>query len=198
MTKGSRSTVLGFCSGATALILGSVAWACTAVPSCSSNPDSGPMGTRVSINCIGFERQAPVEIRWNSVDGPVVGNAMASDRDGSFTVAISPPAGSPAEVHYITAVQRRPDGTVGNKASDVFELTVSGSSDGVQTATGLNESWASLSSAHSVSDDSSLPEYGSSSRTFALGMGLLALSASLMAFAGIAAVISRRPQRSNS
>lgn len=194
MKMTSKNSVLGFSSGALALVLAGVAWACTAVPSCAGAPDSGPAGTRVTLNCIGFNQQSPVEIRWGGSDGPVVGSTETSARDGSFAVSFTPPADAPADVHYVVAVQRDAAGSVLRKASTTFELTTPGEAAGTARSA-LDNVWAGFSSSKAdVGAPGTGAEAPTSNNAFALGSILLAVGMISMALAGVALI--RRPRRS--
>lgn len=187
MTRGSRSAVSGFSSGATALVVASVAWACTAVPSCAGNPDSGPAGTLITISCNGFEAQAPVEIRWNSPDGSVVGTATGS----AFSVAISPPADAVADVYYLVALQRGSDGAITAKASDTFELTTSAALQKTVPSV-LGDNWAGFSSIDRLGDAGHLLETENRSGAYALGLALLAVGTGAIAVTGVFELARKR------
>lgn len=90
--------------GIAALVLGgaSMAWACTRSPAIYLSPTFGQAGSQTQVTGKSFLPGAPVEIRWNSTTGPVIGNATA-DQNYSFSVAVVIPAKAPDGVAYIVA-----------------------------------------------------------------------------------------------
>lgn len=77
----------------------SLAWACTRQSSLTITPGFGKAGSQAQVTGKGFVTGEPVEIRWNSTGGPVIGRAVGSN----FTVAVTIPAGAGAGVYYVVA-----------------------------------------------------------------------------------------------
>lgn len=72
-------------------VAGGVAWACgPGGYGYSVHPTNGSSGTRATLHAAGFPNE-PVEIRWNSAGGPVLGNAHGPQ----FSVAVTIPAAQP-------------------------------------------------------------------------------------------------------
>lgn len=100
----------------------SAAWACVPMAKLVSlQPDSsGPSGSRVVVNGLGFEPNS-VEVRWNAADGPRLGAA----RGPNFSVSVTIPK-APEGLHTLIAVERQQDGSIGNTGSAPFDVTARG------------------------------------------------------------------------
>ncbi len=99
-----------------------LAFACVPQPLITLTPlASGPGGTQVSLQGVAFGA-VPVEIRWNTLDGPQL--ATTQGPQISTTVTIPP---SPDGLYSILAFERRTDGSVGSSARAAFEVTSIGS-----------------------------------------------------------------------
>lgn len=101
-------------------------WACTGQSQfVGLSTRYGPPGTSVEVRgqalwgTYGNGRPAVAEIRWNDLQGPVVGSA-AADASGNFTTAIRVPDVSPGIYSLIIAVA---EGTNQGVARSAFEVT---------------------------------------------------------------------------
>lgn len=103
MTRKMRRRALAG-AGVVALVLGgaSMAWACTRSPNIYLSPSFGAAGSQTQVNGGSFLPGEPVEIRWNSKDGPVIGHATPG-ANYSFSVAVVIPSKAPDGVYYIVA-----------------------------------------------------------------------------------------------
>jgi len=68
----------------------------------------------------------PVEIRWDSIDGPVIGTAQGPD----FSTAAKIPTNATLGVHYVVAIQRDVSGLVVAKMTETYEVVKGGSPSG--------------------------------------------------------------------
>lgn len=109
--------------GATTLALvflasAGVAWAC--VPQAklvTVHPrSSGPPGTEVTVSVLGFD-PGRSEIRWNAVDGPLLGSANGPD----FSASVAIPAVADGLYHLIV-LSRSSGGMIGNTSSVSFQV----------------------------------------------------------------------------
>lgn len=98
------------------LVLGGGAWACVAQPLLTVTPrSSASVGATVTVNGYGVNGRA--ELRWNAIDGALLGTA-----DGPvFSQSITVPNADPG-LYALILVERAPDGGVGNIARASFEL----------------------------------------------------------------------------
>lgn len=113
---GLAAVMLGAASGASA---------CFPLPLLTVEPQSsGVVGARVTIEGVDFG-EGPTEVRWNAIDGPILGRGSAD----SFMVAVTIPAAGDG-VYGIVALARRVDGSVGVKAVTPFLVTSGGGSTG--------------------------------------------------------------------
>lgn len=151
-----RTVGVGAAMFALALGGASVAWACASIqPKVSSQgTSSGPAGSQITLTGRDF---APgrVEIRWNTLTGQMLGEALGP----SFSVSVTIPNAA-VGMHYILAVP-----SVGNRATMPFEVTAparqgTGSSGatgstGATTSAGEEDSTASNTSGNSSGVDNS-------------------------------------------
>lgn len=119
MLRGTRRIALAALT-LTGLLLGgaSLAWACTAQAYITLSTRSGEAGSRITVTGERFA-PGPVEIRWDSPSGPVIGEA----RGPSFSVRVQTPSNAAPDVYHITAVGYTAAGSaVAGKASAPFEV----------------------------------------------------------------------------
>jgi len=114
--------------------LAGVAWACTPQQQISILPRSGPAGSSVAVNGIGFGSPlvtgpGPIEVHWNSVDGALLATTLQSD----FALAFQAPVGAQAGVYYVVVIRRDAAGSIVGKVAETFEITGS-SGNGSATA----------------------------------------------------------------
>lgn len=92
-----------------------VAFGCTAVPEIQAGIFNGPALSRTAVSVSGFGT-APVQVHWNTVEGPVLATLAGPVASGQITV----PASSPG-VYYLIAVQQTPGSF--QKAVTSFEVS---------------------------------------------------------------------------
>jgi len=142
--RSRRSVITLFVGAAATVALASAAWACTAQPvigppgssgaGSGLNPSYGPAGTAVTIDGRAFQT-GPVEIRWNSVDGPsIVDQANAPEGPNFSGVQLRIPGTATAAVYSVVAFQRDGLGNVSSMARAPFEVTESGAAPSVSGA----------------------------------------------------------------
>lgn len=96
-----------------------VAWACS--PQAYVNPlstDTGREGAPLRVSGGSFLSGVPVEIRWNSPAGPLLGTAPGPN----FSTTVTVPADATPGVYYVVALARNADGTIAGKGSASFEV----------------------------------------------------------------------------
>ncbi len=154
----------------------STAWACVPQPLITLSPQaSGPAGGRVTVDGLAIE--GAVEIRWDAVDGPLLGKAMGP----TFSAEVTIPEASEG-LHAIIVAERRPDGGLGSTGRASYEVTAPARSGE-----------AMASSQGTTADATTSTNTSSSTPPFASGGLLLAGGAGLLAVGAIGgAVLSRR------
>lgn len=97
-------------------------WACVPQPVIEISPmSSAPSGTKVTLDGLRFGSD-PVEVRWGTFDGPLLGRGTGPNFSADVTI---PPA--PAGLYTIVAFSRAADGSVGVAAQAVpFQVTEPG------------------------------------------------------------------------
>lgn len=170
MSRRTRSSFLIFCVAAVILAAAGLAWACTAVPTLSADPNGGPAGTKVTINGNGFADGVPVDLRWNSPEGPIVGKANGQQ----FSVEVQIPANTAPGVYYLVGIQPSVRGILG-RASDTFEVAAGpGAPNSVSAASASSDQWSGFQPLTSFDVPRGDPLQAPPSRApaFALGLGL--------------------------
>ncbi len=87
-------------SGALVALLAaaSLAWACVPAGNLTVAPKSGPAGSSATASLSGFPPGEPIEIRWNALDGKVLGNGTAP------TVPFAVPADAAPGTYIVVAM----------------------------------------------------------------------------------------------
>lgn len=159
----------------------SAAHACVPQPLIVLSPQaSGPSGSRVTVN--GLAVEGTVEIRWNAVDGPQLGEARGPNFSGEVVI----PEASEG-LHAIIVAERRPDGGLGSTGRAAFYVTNGANSDSRQSTSSRDEN-LEASAATASGDSSSSPP---SAATLLVG------GASLVAVGALAGGILTRRHRRN-
>ncbi len=160
---------------ATALVVSTaaLAWACTAQSYLHPvKPSAGPAGTSITLS--GFATE-PLEIRWNSDQGPVLGKAP----QGRFSMTATVPQDAPAGNYFLSASGR---------ALEAFTVTSSHSATAGQSAQVSQQLWSGFSSDSSSAlqgPDAQTQPQPAPSPSRSLGLGLLAGGAAAMLLAGV-------------
>jgi hypothetical protein len=104
--------------GLLVLLGAAAAWACVPQPIISSVQPraSGPAGGQVTVVGDNFDR-APVEIRWNGVQGPLLGTGNGP----IFSIPVTIPDDVEG-LYVLTALSRQPGGGVGGTARASFQV----------------------------------------------------------------------------
>ncbi|MEJ7763992.1 MAG: hypothetical protein WKF86_00690 [Acidimicrobiales bacterium] len=150
----------------------SAGWACVPQPLLTLTPvASGPEGTEVIVNAYSVSGRA--EIRWNAIDGPMLGTGQGP----VFSVPLKVPSSAPG-LYTVLLLERGPGGALGSTGRAAFQVT-----GGTQPAPG-----PFTTATHAPSPRSSSV---TASKVLA-GAGLLAVGA-----IGGAIVVRRRPNRTS-
>ncbi len=101
-----------------AVVAGASAWACVPQPMIASvQPrSSAAPGAQVTVVGENFSG-SPVEIRWNGLQGPLLGTGNGP----SFAVPVTVPDEAPG-LYLLTALSRQPGGQVGDVARTSFQV----------------------------------------------------------------------------
>lgn len=176
-------------AGVFALVLGgaSAAWACTYLPTVIGlSSTSAPSGSTVEVfgQGVGLAGE-PVELRWNSVEGPIVATTLstAGDNRTEFAATMTVPDVAPG-VYVVLAMD--PTGQTTEPTRTTFQVTPS-----VGAANLASEQAASLTqpasyNAPAPTDNSNLG--------LVAGLGLLGFGTAAL-LAGFAVTISTRRSR---
>lgn len=98
-------------------LLAGVAWACVPQPQVSLVPRaSGAPGARVTVDVIAVP--GPAEVRWNTLDGPVLARATGPNFSADITV---PDVGG--GLYAIVVIGRGPDGGVASTGRSAVLVT---------------------------------------------------------------------------
>lgn len=168
--------------------LASMAWACTVQPRVFSvAPSSALPGGTATVNGEGVQAGAPVEVRWNALDGAAIGKATA-DREGRFAVPVTVP-NAPAGVHSIVLVAGNAEGpfalsTTGLGVGRIsFQVTSAGAAGAASSPP--SGAWTSPSTGYTP------PDRTGGGLPLGVGVGLAGLGL-VTVFAGSTVVALRR------
>ena len=153
----SRSVAVGLGVAFSAMFAASVAWACTPSAQISARPGSGRGGDQITVVGGAWDTLGPIDIHWNSVDGPVLASASGSTSD--FSVSVRIPEVAP-DIYTIVATQPRLGGGV-TKAAAAFQVTTTGGGAGATSSSGQTTTRASGGSGRSVASSSPPASSGS-------------------------------------
>lgn len=158
----------------------STAWACSPSASIGVQPNSGPAASVATVAGQGFLAGKPVEIRWNSVSGPVL-----AERTGpTFSAQVSVPATAPG-YYYFVALARNDDGTIGGKSSAAFQVTAS-TETSTTTSTTTTTTTTTATTATTVPLSTSQPPGSTEPATSAAGQDMTRVETAGSATAGSA------------
>lgn len=133
------------------LALVGVTWAC--IPQARlvvvTPQASGAAGSQVTVQGIGFDAPpSSSEVRWNTVDGPML--AQATDADFSVPVTIPD---VPPGLYSLLVMSRDADGVLANTGRASFQVTGTGSSEPVAPVGGSPVASAGSAAAKEAQDD---------------------------------------------
>jgi len=183
-------------ASAAALILSAtgLAWACTPQSYLFPlSPKAGAPGTKITVT--GKQSLAtdgaPVELRWNSQNGPLVGTGLAGD--SPFTATATVPDVAPG-IYYLVVAGPNGQGLT----RTAFEVTASpgaaSSSAKSASPTGATELWSGFSSIHApITEPQTAPSVSSNAAgRLAVGVALSLAGSAAMGAGMIVALRSKR------
>ena len=192
MTTRARAALLGGSVVASVVFgVASLAWACTNFARVDAiNPPADAARSEVTVRGVVGGANTPVELRWNALNGPVVGAANA-DASGQFSVKGTVPQAEPG-IYSIIAVAG--EAGVGRVA---FEVTAPAGAPPAVSPVGLNGAdgpsrglWSGYDAGSSSLDSpASSPDLA-----IQLGLGLLGVGLA-GTLAGVAVATTRRRAR---
>lgn len=182
-------------SGVVFLVLGAIsyAWACTPSAATTLSAPSGAAEERVTMNGTAFHKGVPVEIRWNSVSGPVLATATGPD----FSLPVTIPADAKPDAYYLFAVQHDDRGNVIGRGASTFDVIAG--RPGIAAPSVADQPRAGSAASPSSGLDTS-PASATDDRLPLLGLGAaLAAVGAVALFAGFGVVgVRRRHARASS
>ncbi|MEX2658648.1 MAG: hypothetical protein WD232_03050 [Acidimicrobiales bacterium] len=92
------------------VLLTAAAWACVAGPSLVSEPQGVAAGEEVQISGITWNPDLPVVIRFNALDGPVLGEFMPDPDSRRLAGSVEIPAGTEPGNYVLIGTQESADG----------------------------------------------------------------------------------------
>jgi len=169
------------------VVAGSFAWACTPQAHMQIIPPAfGPAGTQVAVTGGTAYGSAPVEVRWNSPDGPVLASVQSlTATQGVFHAQVTIPVVSPDVYYLVAVVQGRGVARAAYEVTTAEDSAEQTSAAGTPPAKGVsNDLWSGLAAstgAYPASTGAYPAQAGAAlsqapaSKGLMAGMGLLAL-----------------------
>jgi hypothetical protein len=103
-------------TSAVVLTMTAVAWACIAGPTLNVSPATVRPGQQVALSGLSYNGSLPIVVRFNAVDGPVLGTFQPDGgRFGdpeALTGTVTIPAGTKPGNYVLIAIQPNPDGSL--------------------------------------------------------------------------------------
>ncbi|MBW3639171.1 MAG: hypothetical protein KY451_04880 [Actinobacteria bacterium] len=111
--KTSRKlVVLGTTALTGVLVAGAAAWACVAGPTLLATPQVVGAGETVAISGISYNADLPVVVRFDALDGPVLGTFPVNQDTDALAGSVQIPADATPGNHVLVATQSSEDGDV--------------------------------------------------------------------------------------
>jgi hypothetical protein len=167
---------------AVGILSAAAAWACVAGPSAFTSTINAKAGEEITVTGVNFRSTAPVLVRFDALDGPVLAD-LGAPRSGRVEGKVMVPPGTPPGSHVLVFTQTGADGKFTQTPVRAM-LNVVGEGAPVLPATGVGDE--ARPAGLVTSDD------GISGGTLALvGLGVAGVG---MFVAGMAALLAgRRP-----
>lgn len=110
MRKLNKVAALGTAATAGIMVLGAAAWACVAGPTLLAEPQSVAAGEDVSISGISWNEDLPVIVRFDALDGPVLGEFMPDPDSSALEGTVEIPEGTEPGNYVLIGTQESADG----------------------------------------------------------------------------------------
>lgn len=165
------------------VVAGATAWACVSGPAVNLSTVNAKPGDTITVTGTNFSKPDPVTVRWNSLDGPIVGT-FAPPNSGAINGTVTVPADAKAGNYVLILTQSSADGKLSQMPVRAL-LSVTGA-NGANPVVGASISQSQSGRADGlVSTDNSV-----SGATLALvGLGVAGVG---MFVAGMAALFAGR------
>lgn len=111
MMQRRKVAVGGVVSAMAVLVLAATAWACVAGPSAFTSTVNVKAGEQLTITGVDFSDEAPVLVRFDALDGPVIADlGLPSEDRGLVTGPVTVPAGTTPGDYVLVMTQAGADG----------------------------------------------------------------------------------------
>ncbi|MDQ3641952.1 MAG: hypothetical protein M3450_10970 [Actinomycetota bacterium] len=107
-----KLVVLGTTALTGVLVAGAAAWACVAGPTLLATPQVVGAGETVAISGISYNADLPVVVRFDALDGPVLGTFPVNQDTDALAGSVQIPADATPGNHVLVATQSSEDGDV--------------------------------------------------------------------------------------
>lgn len=111
MMQRRKVAVGGVASVMAVMLLAATAWACVAGPSAFTSTVNVKAGEQLQMTGVDFSDEAPVLVRFDALDGPVLADlGLPSEDRGLVTGDVTIPAGTAPGDYVLVMTQAGPDG----------------------------------------------------------------------------------------
>ena len=110
MRSRSKFVTLGAATGAAVMLFAAAAWACVAGPTLIAEPRSVPAGSEVQVSGISWNGDLPVVVRFNALDGPILGTFQPDPVSDRLDATVTIPAGTAPGNYVLIGTQQSADG----------------------------------------------------------------------------------------
>ena len=116
MRTARRWAPVGVGAALVVMVTAAAGWACIAGPTLRVTPGDAKPGQQVTLSGFSYKSDMPIVVRWNALDGPVLGTFMpAGGRFGDdefLNGTVTVPADAKPGSYVLVATQSSPDGAL--------------------------------------------------------------------------------------
>lgn len=116
MSNARRWQAFGAATAVTVVLTAATAWACIAGPTLNVNPAQAKPGQEVTLTGFSYKGDVPIVVRFNSLDGPVLGTFKADGGrfgdDENLNATVRIPADAKPGNYVLIATQSDSDGSL--------------------------------------------------------------------------------------
>lgn len=110
MKARNKFVTLSAATAAGMMVFAAGAWACVAGPSLVPEPRSVAAGEQVAISGVSWNGDLPVVVRFNALDGPVLGEFQPDPETDRLAGSVTIPQGTAPGNYVLIGTQQTPDG----------------------------------------------------------------------------------------
>lgn len=104
-----RWAIGGLSAAGAVMVAGAAAWACVSGPAVNLSTVNAKPGQEITVTGTNFSKSDPVTVRWNALDGPIVGQ-FGAPQSGAISGTVTVPADAKAGNYVLILSQSSANG----------------------------------------------------------------------------------------